>query len=298
MTSQKPEPVTKRASRGGQYGIILAGIGLVIALAMLTSNTFDSKPSLQAAAGKVIKAAATGDGKTTADAIGRFSPSDRANIEKIIKEYLLDNPEILYEVQTALELKMEKEQAEKTKAAIAKNAKDIYRNPNAPVAGNPDGDITVVEFFDYNCGYCKRGFKDIAKLIKSDPNVRVVFKEYPILSEDSEKAAMVALAAGQQGKYWEVHQTLISARGRATEASAMKAAEDAGADMDKLKADLKSDTVKAEIDRVKTLAKSMGINGTPHFLVGDQSIGGAPQDLYDQLVGHVAKLRKDGCAYC
>ncbi|MCH9765591.1 MAG: DsbA family protein [Alphaproteobacteria bacterium] len=291
MPTHQSNNIAPRAS-GGRHGLtliipFLLLAGLVLAGLMFFFNKKQA-PTVYAA-----------DGTATAGSgVGRFSASDRSDIEKIVKDYLLNNPDILLEVQTALEVKMEKEQAEKTKAAIAKNAKEIYRNPNAPLGGNPDGDITVVEFFDYNCGYCKRGFSDIAKLIKADPNVRVVFKEYPILSADSEKAARVALAARQQGKYWDVHQKLITSRGRVTEDSALKAAEEAGADMTKLKEDLKSDAVNNEIERVKTLAKDMGINGTPHFLVGDKSIGGAPQDLFDQLSAHIKQLRKDGCAYC
>lgn len=297
MNAVKPDPVSQRAP-----GLARIGLPLALALAVLGAlafNFYDPTPQLRAAGADAGAAPGSVDKDTkAATPVGRFSATDRESIEKIVKEYLLENPEILYEVQTALEIKMEKQQAEKTKAAIAKNAEDIYRHPNAPVAGNPDGDITVVEFFDYNCGYCKRGFSDIAKLIKADPKVRVVFKEYPILSEDSEKAAKVALAAGKQGKYWDVHQELITARGRTTEASALKAAEKAGLDMDKLKADLESDDIKNEVERVKTLARGMGINGTPHFLVGDRSIGGAPEDLFDQLTKHIAELRKEGCAYC
>lgn len=296
MTSQKPDPVTRHAPDRGR--LLLLGLPiLLLVLGWIAYGTVSGGENLNAADAVQIAGAAPTP-KSETGPVGSFSASQRGDIEKIVKDYLLANPEILYEVQTALETKMVKEQEEKTRKAIAENAKEIYRNPDAPIGGNPDGDITIVEFFDYNCGYCKRGFSDIAKLIKSDPKVRVVFKEYPILSADSEKAAMVALAAREQGKYWEVHQKLITARGRATEESALKAAEESGADMEKLKADLKSDAVKNEIERVKTLAQSMGINGTPHFLVGDQSIGGAPQDLYDQLAGHVAKFRKEGCSYC
>ncbi len=161
---------------------------------------------------------------------------------------------------------MAKDEADKTKALVAEHGKEIYRAAGAPVAGNPDGDITVVEFFDYNCGYCKRGFGDIAKLVETDKNVRVVFKEFPILREESEQASKVALAAKNQGKYWEVHRALISTKGLVNEAVALKAAEGLGLDMVKLKADMASPEVKAELDRVKELAKTLQINGTPHFL--------------------------------
>lgn len=227
-----------------------------------------------------------------------FSASQKQAVQDIVKDYLLSNPEILMEVQTALETKLQREQDEKAKVAIAENAKEIYRHPNAAIAGNPDGDITVVEFFDYNCGYCKRGFGDIAKLVENDKNVRVVFAEFPILREESEQAAHIALAARMQGKYWEVHRKLISSKGLVNEASALKAAEEAGLDMTKLKADMNSAEVKGEIERVKTLAKKMGINGTPHFLVGDRTVGGAPENLYELLSKHVAELRKSGCSYC
>jgi protein-disulfide isomerase len=228
----------------------------------------------------------------------QFSPEQKQAIQGIVKDYLVTNPEVFLEIQAALETKMAKEEAEKTKAMVAEHAKDIYRHPNAPVAGNPDGDITVVEFFDYNCGYCKRGFGDVAKLIESDKNVRVVFKEFPILRDESEQASKVALAARMQGKYWEVHRELIATKGLVNEAVALKAAEKLGLDMVKLKADMGSPEVKAEIDRVKELARKLSINGTPHFLVGDQAIGGAPENLYDLLSKDVADLRKSGCSYC
>jgi protein-disulfide isomerase len=215
-----------------------------------------------------------------------------------VKDYLIANPEVFLEVQSALEAKLEKEQAEKTRAAISENAKDLYRHPNAAVAGNPNGDITVVEFFDYNCGYCKRAFGDIAKLIEKDKNVRVVFAELPIIRDESEPVSRIALAAKLQGKYWELHRELINTKGLVSEAVALKVAEKVGLDVAKLKADMASAEVKGELDRVKGLAKRMGINGTPHFLVGDRTVGGAPENLLEMLQAHVAELRKDGCNYC
>jgi protein-disulfide isomerase len=227
-----------------------------------------------------------------------FTSEQKTSIETIVKTYLLAHPEVLMEVQSAFETKMQKEQEDKTKAMVAENAKDIYRHPDAAVAGNPNGDITVVEFFDYNCGYCKRGFPAVAKLIESDKNVRVVFKELPIISDASEPVSRIALASKLQGKYWEMHKVLISHKGTTTEAVALKAAEELGLDMTKLKSDMNSDSVKGELTRVKDLAQKMGINGTPHFLVGDRSVGGAPENLTETLAGHIAELRKSGCSYC
>jgi protein-disulfide isomerase len=227
-----------------------------------------------------------------------FSPEQKRAIEEIVKDYLIANPEVFLEVQQSLEAKMEQIQAERIKAAIAQNARDIYHSADAPVAGNPKGDITVVEFFDYNCGYCKRGFPELAKLIDKDPKVRVVLKELPILSKGSEEAARVALAARLQGKYWDVHRALLESKGQANEAVALKIAEKLGLDMAKLKKDMDSPEIKAEIERVRELANKMGINGTPHFLVGDRGIAGAPEDLYEQLAKNVTELRQSGCAVC
>lgn len=227
-----------------------------------------------------------------------FSEEQKTAIGDIVKDYLLKHPELLVEVQGALDAKLEKEQAEKLKSFMSQNAKEIYRSPGASTAGAADGDITVVEFFDYNCGYCKRGMPEVQKLIQNDKKVRVVFKELPILSKGSEEAARVALAAKRQGKYWEFHQAMLSNKGQANEASSLKVAEGLGLNAEKLKSDMNSAEVTDELERMKALAKKMGINGTPHFLVGDKSIPGAPEDLHDQLQSLVADFRKSGCAYC
>jgi protein-disulfide isomerase len=227
-----------------------------------------------------------------------FNDDQKKAIVEIVKDFLVKNPEVMADVQSALEAKLEKEQADKLKNFMAENAKEIYRGADSTVAGDPNGDITVVEFFDYNCGYCKRGLPQIQKLIESDKKVRVVFKELPILSKGSDETARAALAAKRQGKYWEFHQAMLNAKGQANEASSLKAAEGLSLDMAKFKADMASDGVKAELDKMKDLAKKMGINGTPHFLVGDKSIPGAPEDLHSQLESLVTEFRKSGCSAC
>jgi protein-disulfide isomerase len=227
-----------------------------------------------------------------------FTDEQKKVIGEIVKDYLTKNPEVLVEVQSALEAKLEKEQGEKLKTFMSENAKDIYRNPDSTVAGDPNGDITVVEFFDYNCGYCKRGLSQVQKLIQTDKKIRFVFKELPILSKGSEETARAALAAKRQSKYWEFHQAMLTIKGQSNEASSLKAAEALGLDMAKFKTDMASDAVKEELGKMKELAKKMGINGTPHFLVGDKSIPGAPEDLHDQLEAMVSEFRKAGCPAC
>ncbi|MGE0765993.1 MAG: DsbA family protein [Hyphomicrobiaceae bacterium] len=233
------------------------------------------------------------------DTAGPFDQAQKAAIEKIIKGYLLEHPEVMLEVQTALEEKMEKIQAEKMKVALSANSDDIFRDPSAPVAGNPSGDIPVVEFFDYNCGYCKRAFSDISGLVDGDKKVKLILRELPILSKGSEEASRVALAARKQGKYWEMHRALISLKGEANEQSSLRAAEKLGLDMVQLKKDMVSEDVTGEIERVRELARKMGIQGTPHFLVGDRAIAGAPGDLRAQIENHLVELRKSGgCSVC
>jgi protein-disulfide isomerase len=228
-----------------------------------------------------------------------FSAEQRKAIEGIIKDYLLANPEVMLEIQTALESRMEELQAKRLQVAISAQADQIFRSPDAPIAGNPKGDITVVEFFDYNCGYCKKAFGDVAKLIEKDKSVKLVLKELPILSKGSEEGTRVALAAKAQGKYWEVHRALLNMRGQISEQTALAAAEKAGLDMTKLKTDMKSEAVTQEITRVRELAQAMGIQGTPHFLVADRAIAGAPQNLLDVMSKHIEDVRKEGgCKVC
>ncbi len=255
------------------------GLALVFAIPSVTAQEASSKPE-------------------AAPAKSSFSDTQKSEIETIVKDYLLKNPEIFLQVQSALEAKMEQIQAERLRVALAANADALFRDPDAPVAGNPKGDVTVVEFFDYNCGYCKRGFPDVAKLIKADPKVRVVFRELPILSKGSEEAARVAIAANLQGKYWDFHSRMIAFKGQANEASALKLAEKAGLDMERLKKDMKSEQVDKEISKVRELAQNLNINGTPHFIVGNRSIPGAPQDLFEQLKSDVEIVRKEGCTTC
>lgn len=278
----QPEPWLKRAWRSQARLALWAGaiaLALSFSAPLVVAQDATSKPDTPAAQSS-------------------FSDAQKGEIQAIVKDYLLKNPEIFLEIQSALEARMDEIQAERLKTALAAHADALFRDPDAPVAGNPKGDVTVVEFFDYNCGYCKRGFPDVAKLIQADPKVRVVFRELPILSKGSEEASRVAIAANMQGKYWEFHKLMIEFKGQANEASALKLAEKAGLDMARLKADVKSEKVDAEIKKVRELAQTLNINGTPHFIVGNRSIPGAPQDLFEQLKSDVETVRKEGCTSC
>jgi protein-disulfide isomerase len=285
--------------RGGRRVTGLAAFALGATLiAPLAAPSAEPAARSQENAAPIRLAQATAQ-ETGAKAADLFSPEQRKAIEAIIKDYLIANPEVFLEVQHALEARMEEIQAKRLQAAIAAQSEEIYRSAGAPIAGNPKGDITIVEFFDYNCAYCKRAFTDLAKLLEKDTKVKLVLKELPILSKGSEEATRVALAAKAQGKYWEVHRALLTMRGQANEQTALAAAEKAGVDMAKLKTDMKSDAVLKEIARVRELAQSIGIQGTPHFLVADRAIAGAPQNLLELMSQHIADVRKEGgCKVC
>jgi protein-disulfide isomerase len=242
---------------------------------------------------------ATQEGASAAaPATSAFTPEQRRELEAIIKDILLNNPEVLMEAQNALEAKMEKIQSERMAVAIKDNSAEIFRPTASPVVGNSNGDVTVIEFFDYNCGYCKKAFSDVAQLIDKDRKVKLIPKEFPILAKGSEEASRVALAAKAQGKYWEFHRAMLESQGQANEAAALKIAEKLGLDMARLKKDMASAEVKKEIDDTRKLAAKLGIQGTPHFLVGDRIIPGAPENLGELLTKNVKEVRKDGCKVC
>jgi protein-disulfide isomerase len=227
-----------------------------------------------------------------------FTPAQRKELETIIKDILINNPEIMLEVQNALESKMDKIQAERMALAIKEHATELYRPAGSPIVGNVKGDVPVIEFFDYNCGYCKKALTEVTQLMDKDKKVRVIMKEFPILAKGSEEAARVALAAKMQGKYWEFHRAMLESQGQANEASALRIAEKLGLDMARLKKDMASPEVKKEIDDTRQLATKMGIQGTPHFIVGDRIIAGAPENLTELLGKHVNDVRKEGCKVC
>jgi len=227
-----------------------------------------------------------------------FSADQRKEIDSIIKEFLLNNPDVLFDAQAVLDARMEKIQSERMAVAMKEFAGELYRPTGSPIVGNVMGDVPIVEFFDYNCGFCKKAFPDVAKLMEKDKKVRVILKEFPILSKGSEEASRVALAAKMQGKYWEFHRAMLEVQGQATEASALRTAEKLGLDMPRIKKDMASAEVKKEIEDTRKLAAKIGIQGTPHFIVGDRVIAGAPENLGEMLDKHVSDVRKEGCKVC
>ena len=271
----------------------------LLALAMTGAFVFVKAPPGPHNGGNYAQPSMVALADAPATGSSTLTPQMRAEFEGLIKDYLIKNPEVMMDVQAALEAKMEKIQAEKSAVALRENANEIFQMASLPNAGNPKGDVTVVEFFDYNCGYCKKALSDVTAFVQSDKNVRFVLKEFPILSKGSEEAAKVALAAKMQGKYWDFHLAMLGLQGQANEASALKVAEGVGMNMAKLKSDMASPAVKKEIEDTRALAQKMGISGTPHFLVGDKRIEGAPENLAEVLASNVSDVRKaGGCKVC
>ncbi len=218
----------------------------------------------------------------------------RGEIERIIKEYLLKNPEVLQDAIAELEKKQAAAEAVKHQAAVKDNADAIFNSSRHVTIGNPQGDVTFVEFFDYNCGYCKRAMEDMMALMKEDSKLKVVLKEFPVLGPGSVEAARVAVAVRMQDKtgkkYLDFHQKLLGGRGQADKARAMAAAKEAGLDVARIEKDLNSDEVKASLEESFKLAEKLGLNGTPSYVIGDNVVVGA--------VGLAALKEKINSARC
>ena len=228
-----------------------------------------------------------------------FSDSQRGDIELIVRNYLIAHPEVLEEAMAELNKRQTAAESEKHEASITKNSETIFNSPRGVVLGNKDGDVTFVEFFDYNCGYCKRAMADMLDLMKTDSKLKVVLKEFPVLSEGSVDAAKVAVAVRMQDpggkKYLDFHQRLLGGRGPADKARAMAAAKEAGLDIARIEKDSASPEVRATIEENFKLAEAMGMNGTPSYVIGKQVVVGAVGlDGLKEKIG-VARCGKATC---
>ncbi len=226
-----------------------------------------------------------------------FTDAQKNEIGALVREYLIKNPEVIREVFTELERKETAEKEVAAKSGIIDSKAELFNSKLSHVAGNPDGDVTMVEFFDYNCGYCKRAFPDVLTLIESDPKLKVVIKEFPILGKNSLFASRAAIAAKKQNKYWDFHVALMNTSGSLNEARVMKVAKEIGLDTDKLRKDMDDEAVQQEIAESHRLANRMGINGTPSFIIDDRLIPGALG--LEELRSQIAEVREaGGCKVC
>ena len=238
-------------------------------------------------------------GQPTNASAQELSAAQKKQVETLVHDYIMAHPEIVQEALVELDRRQKDAENEARLKITANSDSKLYRSANHVVIGNPKGDVTLVEFFDYNCGYCKKGLPDVQKLVDTDKNLRVILKDLPILSPGSVEASKVAVALKNQmtpEKFWEFHLKLMSVRGAVGEAQALAAARDTGADMARLTADLKRPEVIAAIDESRGLAETLSINGTPSYVLGTDLVVGAVG--YDELKGRVDSLRRCGKSSC
>ena len=195
--------------------------------------------------------------------------------EQRVREYLLRNPEVIMEALQVLQERRRAAEAETFERTIAERSDEILNDPAAPVGGNPAGDVTLVEFFDYNCPYCRSVAPTVVELEEADPGLRVVYKEFPILGPGSEFAARAALAARKQGKYVPFHNALMRATDQVTEQTVIEIAREVGLDTERLEKDMRDPAIEDAITRNLQLANALGINGTPSFVIGQEIVPGA-----------------------
>jgi protein-disulfide isomerase len=226
--------------------------------------------ALAMAAGLVLSAP-----PRAADAPKVFTPDQEQAIRQLVRDYLVNHPEVLMEAIQALQEKQQAAEKDLRQKALAAHRRDLEQDPSSPVAGNPKGNVTVVEFFDYRCPYCKSVSDRLFDAVKADGNVRYVLKDFPILGPESVFAAKAALAAHKQGKYVEFHRALMAARGALDQSAVMALAKSVGLDVKRLRDEMDGRDVAETIDRTMKLAEALKIDGTPAFVVGDQLVPGA-----------------------
>ncbi len=222
---------------------------------------------------------------------------DPAEINPLIESYLMSDPKILQRMSVALDTTLQAEEREQATAAIASMQDAIFNDPGQVVLGNPDGDVTLVEFFDYNCGYCRNALPDLAALLAEDPQLRVVLKEFPILSNASIDAARVAVLVGKSDvDYWSFHEALFTSRGQVDKQVALAAAADLGLSPVALELDMGTEAVSQTIQTSYEIARALNITGTPTYIIGNEIIPGAIG--VDELRARIANMRACGESQC
>ncbi len=213
----------------------------------------------------------------------------KKQIERIVHEYIVNHPEVLVEAMEKLQSREEDDKRKKAQENISKLGDKLFNNAADHVTGNPSGDVTIVEFFDYRCGYCKKARPEVLALLKADPKIRLVVKEFPILGKTSETASRAALAAKKQGKYWDFHLALIK-EADLNETRIFELAAANGIDVTRMKTDMQATDVTKVIDTNHELAQKIGVDSTPSFIFGKELVAGALS--LEQMQDQVAKARK------
>ena len=219
-----------------------------------------------------------------------LSKEERQNIENVIRDYLMEHPEIIFEAAAKYRAQQEAEQKAMQSQAMTGAVRYFAESTEHPRAGNREGDVQMVEFFDYQCGYCKRVFPQVMDIMEEDGKLDVVMVEFPVLGPVSEYAAKAAYAAKKQDLYFEYHVALMEHRGRLSEKIILEVADDVGLDLDRLKADMESEETLSHIARNMELASALGIRGTPAFIIGSELAPGAIDR--DEMLKMIENARK------
>jgi protein-disulfide isomerase len=219
-----------------------------------------------------------------------FSAEQKQALEEMIRAYILKNPEIIRDAVEALQAKEQQSADARRSQALAQLQDELVADATSPVLGNPSGDVTIVEFFDYRCPYCKRTDPIVEQLVKEDGRIRRVMKEFPILGPESLYASRVALAARNQGKYEPMQKALISAKGALDKETVLRIAKEVGVDVDRLKRDIHDPAIEQILKKNRDLAGALEITGTPAFVIGREFVPGAAE--LDTFKAIVARARK------
>ena len=223
-----------------------------------------------------------------------LSDGQKKDVEALIQKYLSDHPEAIAEGLSKYQQLQQKAMEEQVQKSLRSAKSNLLRSDTSPVLGNPKGDVTVVMFFDYQCGFCKKAAEFVPDVIQKDGKTRLVMKEFPVLGQESILASAVALASAKQGKYEQAHHALMSMHGPLTEETIMATVASAGIDMNKLQADLKSPSIRQELQDNMDLGKALRIDGTPGFVVGTQIFRGIIQpDMLQNVIAQERKKKKE-----
>lgn len=223
---------------------------------------------------------------------------DQDTLNPMIENFLMEDPKILQRVSSALQVQLRAEEAAQARVALASFQQEIYDDPGHVVLGNPNGDVTLVEFFDYNCGFCRQAMPDMVRLLEEDPNLRIILKEFPVLSNDSVAAARISVVVNNVAPelYQQFHELLFTGRGQVTGEAALNAAREVGLNPVSIGLDARSEAVTSVIQRSYVLAEGLGITGTPSYIIGDEILPGAVG--YEALKSRIDSMRECGSTVC
>ena len=278
----------KAINLGLAAAVIVLGAGLAASIATRP------EPGMTAAEVEALIAETIAGAPASTATEGNF---DTAAMGPVIEDYLLANPRLLERMSTALQTEMRAEESERARVALTAMHDDIYNDPDNIVLGNPDGDVTLVEMFDYNCGYCRQVVADVMSLVEEDPNLRVILKEFPILSQGSVDAARIGVLVNKADvDYQAFHTALYSARGAIDTQAALSAAEQLGLSRVALELEMNATEVSDALQRTYSIAQALGVSGTPTFIIGNDVIPGAVPKA--DLVRRIENMRACGASEC